>query len=55
MTFVQTLESPIQQIWKLGVQKFWEEEQADGRHAILLYGDSVRWTACAKPLPDYHQ
>ena len=42
VTFVQNLESPIQRTRKIGVKNFWEEELADGRHAILLYGDSLR-------------
>jgi len=42
VTFVQNLESPIQRTRKIGAKNFWEEELADGRHAILLYGDSVR-------------
>ena len=41
VTFVQNLESSIQRTRKIGVKNFWEEELADGRHAILLYGDSV--------------
>ena len=40
--FVQNLESSIQQIKKIGVKKFLEEELADGKHANLLYVDSVR-------------
>ena len=41
VTFVQNLESPIQRTRKIGVKNFWEEELADGRHAILLYGNSA--------------
>ena len=42
VTFVQNLESPIQRTRKISVKNFWEEELADGRHAILPYGDSLR-------------
>ena len=55
LTSMQNLGSWIQRIRKIGAQKFWEKELVDGRHAIPLYADSVRWTDCAKTLPGYRQ
>jgi len=43
----------IQCLGEICVWKFREDELVDGRHAILLYGDSVLWTVCAETLTGY--
>ena len=50
---VQNLACSTQFLRKICVWKIWEEELVNGRHAVLLYGDSVRWTVCAETLTGY--